>query len=48
MLIFAKRVHDFNERPYDIQGDYRAHYVNRFRDLLRAVQYTCRMKFTSV
>ena len=34
MLIFAKWFHVVHE-----QGDYRAHYVNRFCDLLRAVQW---------
>ena len=37
MLIFAKWFHVFYERSYEKQGDYRAHYVNRFRDLLIAL-----------
>ena len=38
MLIFAKWFHFYNERSDDKQGDYRAHYVNRFLNLLRVVQ----------
>ena len=36
MLIFAKWFHIFHEWSDDKQGDYRAHYVNRFRDLLQS------------
>ena len=40
MLIFAKGFHVFHERSYPNRAiDYRAHYVNPFRDLLRAVQF---------
>ena len=39
MMILAKWFHVFHERSYDKQGDYRAHYVIRFRDLLRTVQF---------
>ena len=36
MMIFAKWFHVFHERSDDKQGDYRAHYVNCVRDLLRS------------
>ena len=30
---------NFNERSDDNQGDYRAHYVNRFLELLRVLHF---------
>ena len=39
MLIFAKSFHFFSTNDLTT-NEYRAHYVNRFRDSLRVVQYT--------
>ena len=36
---FRKVSSRFSRTILSQQGDYRAHYVNRFRDLLRAVQF---------